>query len=126
MIQKIALLALAGACGTLSRYGLVGLVHRLSGTAFPLGTLTVNLFGCLLAGLLWSLFENRWPVSGETRILVLVGFMGAFTTFSAYVLETGELFRASQWLEAAANILLHNILGFSVLLLGAALGRLIG
>ncbi len=126
MIQKIALLALAGACGTLSRYGLVGLVHRLSGTAFPLGTLAVNLFGCFLAGLLWSLFENRWPVSGETRVLVLVGFMGAFTTFSAYALETGELFRASQWLEAVANILLHNILGFSVLLLGAALGRLIG
>ena len=125
MLHKLLLLALAGACGTLSRYGLVSFVHRISPGSFPLGTLTVNLAGCFVTGWLWSLFENRWPVSGETRILVLVGFMGAFTTFSAYVLETGEFLRASQWLEAAGNILLQNTLGFTALIFGAALGRLI-
>lgn len=125
MMQKLTLLALAGACGTLSRYGLVSFVHRTSGLSFPLGTLSANLAGCFFTGLLWSLFESRWPVSGETRIILLIGFMGAFTTFSAFILETGELIRAAQWLEAAANVFLQNTLGFTALILGAALGRLI-
>lgn len=124
MIQKLAWIALAGALGTLSRYGLAGLVHRLNGAAFPWGTLAVNLAGCFLAGLLWELFENRWPVSAETRVVVLVGFMGAFTTFSAFILETGNLLRASEWISAAANMALQNGFGMLALFAGVALGRM--
>lgn len=123
MVRKIVFLALAGAFGTLARYGLGGLVHRIDGVSFPWGTLTVNLTGCFAAGLLWALFESRWPVSGQTRMLVLVGFLGAFTTFSAIVLETGELARSGQWMYAAANIALQNGLGFIALFAGVALGR---
>ena len=65
MIQKLALLAVAGAMGTLARYGLAGLVHRICDTPLPWGTLVVNVVGCFVAGLLWALFEDRWPVSGE-------------------------------------------------------------
>jgi len=125
MIQKLAWLALAGALGTLSRYGLAGFVHRINGASFPWGTVIVNLAGCFLTGLIWKLFENRWPVSGETRTLVLIGFMGAFTTFSALILETSELLRSAEWMYAAGNIAMQNGIGFVALFAGAALGRMI-
>ncbi|MBU2488347.1 MAG: CrcB family protein [Proteobacteria bacterium] len=125
MVQKIALLALAGSLGTLARYGLAGVVQRATGASFPWGTLVVNLLGCFLAGLLWVLFESRWPVSGQTRAVVLVGFLGAFTTFSAYILETGNLARGGEWLHAAANLGLQNVLGIVALMAGIALARLV-
>ena len=123
MIHKLALLALAGALGTLARYGTAGLVQRIHGTSFPWGTLAVNLTGCFLAGLLWTLFESRWPLSGETRTILLVGFMGAFTTFSALVLESGELLRSAEWMHALANLAMQNVLGFVALFAGIALAR---
>lgn len=125
MFHKLMWLALAGAMGTLARYALAGFVHRFTGSAFPWGTLVVNLVGCFLAGLLWVLFESRWSVSGETRTLVLVGFMGAFTTFSAMILETGELARSAQWLYAGANVGMQTGLGFVALFVGMAAGRAI-
>lgn len=123
-MQKLMLLALAGALGTLARYGLGGLVQRIGGEGFPWGTLAVNLAGCLAAGLLWTLFESRWTVSGETRAVVLVGFMGAFTTFSTLILETGHMVRASEWAHAGLNLILHNGLGFAALFAGIFIGRL--
>ncbi len=125
MFQKFAWLALAGALGTLARYGLAGLVHRIDGISFPWGTITVNILGCFLTGLIWALLESRWPATGQVRILVLVGFMGAFTTFSAFIFETGQMLNAAQWTSAAGNILLQNGLGLIALFIGAALGRLI-
>lgn len=82
MMQKLVWLALAGAMGTLARYGLAGFVHKNNGVPLPWGTVVVNLGGCFLAGLFWPLFENRWPVSGETRTIVLVGFRGSSPLFS--------------------------------------------
>ena len=124
MIQKLAWLSLAGAMGTLARYGLAGLVHRIDGSSFPWGTVVVNLIGCFMAGWLYVIFENRWPVSGETRTIILVGFMGAFTTFSAMILETGVLLRSTDWLYAAANIVLQNGVGFISLWAGMTLARM--
>ncbi|GAB4325091.1 MAG: fluoride efflux transporter CrcB [Candidatus Sumerlaeia bacterium] len=124
MIQKLGWLALAGALGTLARYGLAGAIHRLDGASFPWGTAAVNLTGCFLAGLLWALFESRWVVSGEVRTLVLVGFMGAFTTFSTLILETGQMLSSGEWLHAAANLAVHNGLGLIALIVGLTLGRL--
>ncbi len=123
MWLKALLLGLAGAAGTLARYGLTGLVQRLFRTEFPWGTLTVNLVGCCLAGLLWAAAERRVPISGQTRTVILVGFMGAFTTFSSLMLETGNLLRDSQWAWAAGNVALNNVLGIAALLAGLAAGR---
>lgn len=123
MTQRIILLCIAGAAGTLCRYGLAGMIHRIAGTGFPWGTLTVNIMGCFAAGLALALFEHRWPVAPETRIIIMLGFMGAFTTFSTYMLESGELIRTAQYFSAAANIFLQNGLGFAALLAGIALGR---
>lgn len=125
MIHKMLFLALAGALGTLSRFGLAGFVHRFIGSSFPWGTLTVNITGCFMAGFLWSLFENRWPVSGEARTIILVGFMGAFTTFSTLMLETSELMRSSEWMYAGMNLTIQNVIGFAALFAGAALGRMV-
>jgi CrcB protein len=124
-MQKLIWLALAGAAGTLARYGLAGFVHRFNSTSFPWGTVVVNLTGCFFAGVLWALFEHRWPVFGETRIIVMVGFMGAFTTFSSLILETNALLGAAQWLLAIANLILQNGLGFVALFVGIMLGRLL-
>ncbi|MBX3730913.1 MAG: fluoride efflux transporter CrcB [Candidatus Sumerlaeia bacterium] len=125
MLGKLLLLALAGSLGTLARYGLAGFVHRFDGASFPWGTLTVNVVGCLLAGLLWALFEGRVQVSAQTRVVVLVGFMGAFTTFSTFALETAELVRAAEWARAVGNVLLQNGLGLTAMMVGMTLGRLI-
>jgi fluoride exporter len=125
MLQKLLLLALAGGAGTITRFGLTGLAHRIAGAGFPFGTLVVNIFGCFLSGFFWSLFEHRWPVTGNVRVIVLIGFMGAFTTYSTYILETGHLLRDAAWLHALGNILLQNILGFAALFLGLTAGRYI-
>ncbi len=125
MFQKVVLLALAGASGTLARYGLVSVVQRVYGSPIIWGTVVVNITGCFLAGLLVSLFDQKWPISSEIRLLAMVGFMGAFTTFSTFILETGELVQTSQWIHAASNILLQNGLGFAALFAGVMIGRVI-
>lgn len=124
MKYKIVFIALAGCAGTLSRYWLAGAVQKLFGPSFPWGTLAVNLAGCFLAGLIWSLIEYRVQISGETRSIIFIGFMGAFTTFSAFMLETSELARNSEWIKMAANLFLQNGLGFAAVLTGIATGRI--
>ena len=121
--SRFAWLAVLGAAGTPARYGLGGLVQRLHAGAFPWGTLAVNALGCFLFGLVWTLAEERLLISGETRAIVLIGFMGAFTTFSTFAFETGAMLRDTEWLLAAGNLLLQNGLGIGFFFLGVALGR---
>lgn len=116
-------LFLAGGIGTVGRYLLGGLVHRVAGFGFPWGTLCVNVTGCFLFALVWSLAEDRLLISGQTRFLVLTGFMGAFTTFSAFAFETGELLRDAQWLAAFGNLAGQNLFGLAAIFLGYVAGR---
>ncbi len=122
MVQKILLLALAGALGTIARYGLAELIQKTHNHPTLWGTLAVNLIGCFLAGLVWAAFEHRWPASQDSRMLLMIGFMGAFTTFSAIMVETGEIVRTASWLQGVGHLLLHNGLGFAALVVGVALG----
>ena len=124
MLLKLMWLFLAGGLGTLARYGLSGLVQRLSATELPYGTFAVNAVGCLLFGLVWALAEERLIISGETRFLVLTGFMGAFTTFSTFAFETGGMLRDSEWWYAAGNVLAHNGVGISAALLGMTIAKM--
>ncbi len=125
MVYKLILLGLAGAAGTLARYGLAGQVHRSVGNGFPWGTLAVNIAGCFLAGAFYAATQDRVAISPETRTIILIGFMGAFTTFSAFALDTGTLLTAAQWAPALGNIALQNGVGIAGLLLGLAVGRLV-
>lgn len=123
MGQKLLWLALAGACGTLARYGLGGWVQRMTSPGFPWGTLAVNITGCFLFGLIWALAQQRLAVAPEVRTIVLVGFLGAFTTFSSLVFETEQLMAQSEWVRAALNVFGSLAAGLAAYLAGAWLGR---
>ena len=124
MWQRLAWISFAGILGTLARYGLAGLMQRVSNAAIPPGTFAVNAIGCFLFGVVWALAEERALISGETRTIILVGFMGAFTTFSTFAFETAQMLRDSEWLMAGGNLLAHNVVGVAFVLFGIALGRL--
>ncbi len=124
--MKLMWIALAGAVGTLARYGLSGLVGRSVGTTFPWGTVAVNLIGCLAFGLVWGLLESRISVSGQVRMMIFVGFFGAFTTFSTFAFETVRLLEDGQWFFAAGNILLQTVVGLLAVIAGMAIGKWIG
>ncbi|OIN98787.1 MAG: chromosome condensation protein CrcB [Desulfovibrionaceae bacterium CG1_02_65_16] len=124
-MQKLLLLALAGMCGTLARYWLSGAVYGIMGREFPWGTAAVNVLGCLLFGLVWVLADERQILRPELRLVILVGFMGAFTTFSSLIFETGELMRGAQWAKAALNLVGQNFLGFVAFAIGAGIGRIV-
>ncbi len=98
-------------------------MHRMLPWPFPWGTLTVNLAGSFLFGLVWALATERSVISGDVRIIVLAGFMGAFTTFSTFMFETGELIKDSQWLLAAGNLAIQNVLGLAAVFASWALVR---
>ena len=123
--QKLVLIAIAGAVGTLARYGLGGLVQEHTGKVFPWGTVVVNLLGCLAFGIVWSSLEERWPTSGVTRTIILIGFMGAFTTFSTFMFETRNLLSDGEWLPAIGYFTIHNVGGLVALVAGLVLGRLL-
>lgn len=123
MLAKLALIAVFGAAGALARFGLGGLVARVYGGSFPAGTFAVNLIGCFLFGLVWPLAEERLLISSEARTIILVGFMGSFTTFSTLIFETGELLRDSEWTLALVNMGGQVLLGLVGLIAGMAIGR---
>lgn len=125
MGQKLLLLALAGACGTLARYGVANMVQRWTGPAFPWGTFAVNAIGCFLFGLLWALFEHRHATLGALRVAALAGFLGSFTTFSSFAHDTGALLRGSEWGLALLNVTGQNLVGLCALFGGVAVARLL-
>ena len=122
MLLKVFGLAAAGALGTLCRMGLSALVsHWLP--KYPWGTVVVNLVGCFLFGLAWSLGFGYRMLSVEQRLVVLGGFMGAFTTFSSYIFDTVQLGQNLGLRAAAGYFLLQNTAGFGALWLGLQVGR---
>lgn len=122
-MQKLILIGLAGAFGALARYSLGGLVQRLTGATFPWGTFVVNVIGAFLFGFIWSLVEQRLVVSVETRVIILSGFLGAFTTFSSFMFETSSLIGEAQWGLAMLNVGGQIVLGLTAMFLGLAAGR---
>ena len=125
MLQRLLLIAFAGALGTLARYGLSGVFQKTRIHGLPVGTLLVNVLGCFLFGLVWTLADDRLLISPQTRTIVLVGFMGAFTTFSTFAFDTGQFVRDVQWGWALANLAAQNGLGLLCLFLGFSAGRLV-
>lgn len=125
MTSRLLLLALAGALGTLSRYGLGRLIQQASTSSFPAGTLAVNALGCFAFGLIWAASEEQTWLDEQSKLVILVGFLGAFTTFSTFAMETTYLFREGQWLTASLNVLLSNGLGIAAAFAGVGLVRVL-
>jgi CrcB protein len=124
-MNKIILISLAGILGTLARYWLSGAVYGFLGRDFPWGTWSVNILGCFLFGLMWVFIDERGLIPAQWRVIILVGFMGAFTTFSSLIFESSELIRDAEWVKMGLNLVGQNIFGFVALYLGAAFGRIL-
>lgn len=122
---KLLLIGLAGFIGTLSRYWLSGVVARRYGETFPMGTLVVNLVGCFLVGLLFYLLQERFLVNQTVRTVVLIGFLGGFTTFSSFGLQTFTLLQDGEFGLAALNILGANLIGLVLVWAGYTLARIL-
>jgi len=118
-------IAAAGAAGALARYGLSGLAYRWWGTGFPWGTLTVNLIGCLLLGLLAEITRHGGWLSPEVRTAIGIGFLGSFTTFSTFGVETYRAIEQGDWGVATMNIATNVLLGLVFVLAGTTLARML-
>lgn len=121
-MDKIFSIGAGGFIGSVLRYWVSGYAQQFSkNVTFPIGTLTVNVLGCLLIGFLSQLAETRGLFSVETRSLVFIGFLGGFTTFSTFSNETMNFLRVDQMVSAFWNIGLHLVLGLAAVWLGRAL-----
>jgi CrcB protein len=123
-IVRIFWICLGGAAGTAARYLLAGWLHRVLGTAFPYGTLAVNLLGSFLLGAIMPFALGTASFPPTLRLALTTGFMGGFTTYSAFNYETLQFFDEQAWRLGLLN-LGGTVLGCLVAgLLGAACGRL--
>lgn len=118
MTKQLLWLCLAGAGGTCCRVAFANLVQRASGVSFPWGTWAVNGVGCFLFGLIWTVADQREWLSGETRFVLLAGFLGAFTTFSTLAFETTIYWKNGAYFSGLSNVLGQNLLGFACVWLG--------
>jgi len=122
---QLTLVALGGAVGALGRFWVSSILIRNPGHFLPLGTLTVNILGSLLMGVFYVLVLERGLLPTEVRPLVMVGFLGAFTTFSTFSLETLSLIEQGHMLAALIYILLSVICCVAAASAGVALTRVI-
>ena len=124
-MKKILAIAIGSLTGGFARYYLAGAIYRVFGTSFPYGTFAVNLTGCFLIGLLSCLADRKFLIGPEMKLLLMIGFCGAFTTFSTFMLETSNLMKDGELLKVFLNILLSVVGGFLVFRLGIFLGEII-
>jgi len=124
MIQAI-LVAVGGAIGSVLRFYVGQWALRLAGPAFPWGTLTVNVVGCFIIGVLTEMIIRRFDASPDLRLLLITGFLGGFTTFSAFSLDAVSLFERGAVVSGAVYIVASVGLSMAGVIAGLALMRAI-
>lgn len=123
MIRQLFAIALGGSAGAVARYLVATGIYAWLGRSFPHGTLFVNVSGSFLMGFLTELMLQRFALAVEYRAAILVGFLGAYTTFSTFALETLYLFEEGNLAKAGLNILLSAVLCLAAVWIGLVLGR---
>ena len=118
-------IAIGSAFGGVSRYWLSGVLARAFGETFPWGTLLVNVSGSLVVGMVAALTipDGRLFIGSTTRLAVMAGFLGGYTTFSSFSLQTLALMQDGEWAYAGANIALSVIACLAAVWVGYALGN---
>ena len=122
-MMNFLIVGAGGFIGAIARFAVASWVGQKWGRSFPFGTFFVNVSGSFLIGLLMSLFTERFMVNPQWRLLLVVGFLGAYTTFSTFEYETGALIKDGEWLVALANIVFSVIAGFAALKLGEVIAK---
>jgi len=122
LLQLIAIAA-GGAVGAVFRFWVSSGVYQLLGRGFPYGTLAVNVLGSLVMGFLYVIFVERTSASPELRGALLIGFLGAFTTFSTFSIETLNLIEQADLLKAVVNMLLSVSACIVACWIGLVIGR---
>jgi fluoride exporter len=117
------LVAIGGAVGSVARYLTSQLTLRLFGPGFPWGTLTVNVVGSLAIGLFVELVARKFSASAEMRLLLITGFLGGFTTFSAFSLDAATLLERGATLSALIYVGASMLVSLAAVFAGLALGR---
>ncbi len=123
--MSLLLVGLGGFAGAISRYLVDGLVSDRTGGGFPWGTLVVNATGSFLLGLLFAMTAERAILPAEIRGPVMIGFIGAYTTFSTYMLESWILIEGGSYLPALANLGGSIVIGLVAVAAGLIIGRAI-
>ena len=124
-MDRVLVIAIAGALGTVSRYGMQSLANDLSGRSTVLGTLAVNLVGSLVIGLLIGWGETRLGVSSLWRTAAIVGFLGGFTTFSTFMFENVQKLEEGNVALVVAYITSSILVGLILCYAGLVAGRAI-
>lgn len=122
MPQTLAIAA-GGAIGALLRFWVSNGVYALTGRGFPYGTLVVNVLGSLLMGFLYVLLLERMSSSPEMRAALLIGLLGAFTTFSTFSMETLNLIEQADYMKAGLNMVLSVLACVTAAWVGLIIGR---
>ena len=122
--SMLLMIAIGGALGALARYFTQHLVAMITGIEFPWGTLLANVLGCLIIGILSGYWMNHdFHMSEQVRGLVVIGVVGAFTTFSAFSLDTLVLYQNGELLKASVNVLLNVVVCLAAVAIGHWLVR---
>lgn len=124
-MQNLLLIAVGGAFGALCRYWVTSQLFFSPQSTMPWGTLAVNVLGSLIMGILFVVIVEKTQIAASYRPLLMVGFLGAFTTFSTFSLETVALIHEGHIMSAAIYILLSVILSVMALALGVSVTRMI-
>ncbi len=123
--MPLILIGLGGFAGSISRYLVDGFVAERTAGGFPWGTLAVNVTGSFILGLLFAMTTERAILPADIRGPLMIGFIGAYTTFSTYMLESWRLIESGSWGPALANLGGSILLGLIAVLAGLTVGRAI-
>jgi CrcB protein len=116
-------IGVGGFVGAIARYALAVWIGQRWGRSFPLGTFIINISGSFLIGLLMTLMAERFTENPQWRLLLVIGFLGAYTTFSTFEYETGSLLKDGEWFYASLNVILSVVVGFIALKLGEVIAE---